>query len=356
MIIGIANNLMSPYGRGSGAEVIAEKMVAEYRAAGHEVFIISTKPKTEQMPDSNDHYFLPSSFSKLSRWSTLRKLSWHLSQLLLPWHRKKLKQIISTRKPDLFITHNLIGLGFCLPKLLHQHHIRHEHILHDIQLLHPSGLMYFGQEKIISSPLAKIYQKLTQHALASATKIISPSHWLLELHQKHNFFKQQDCEVKYNFNLQKQNTKNINAPVHFIFTGQLEKHKGLETLLQAWKEAKLSPTEARLSIAGGGSMLGYIQEQAKSQNNLEYVGFLDRSGIEQLLFEADVVILPSLVYENSPTSLWEAAAHGLRALASDLGGIPELSPFLELKLFPPGDTSALATSIKQIARLQKTSV
>ncbi len=150
---------MSSHGRGSGAEVIAEKMVAEYQAAGHEVFIISTKPKNEQMPDSNDHYYLSSSFSKLSQWSTLHKLGWHLGQLLIPWHCQKIKQILNTRKPDLFVTHNLIGLSFCLPKILHQQHIRHEHVLHDIQLLHPSGLMYWGRENIISSPLAKIYQK-----------------------------------------------------------------------------------------------------------------------------------------------------------------------------------------------------
>lgn len=347
MVIGIANNLMSPYGRGSGAEVIAEKMAAEYRLAGHEVFIISTKPKNEQMPDSHDHYFLPSSFSKLSQWSPLRKLNWHLSQLLLPWHRQKLKQIISARKPDIFITHNLIGLGYCLPKILYQNNIRHEHVLHDIQLLHPSGLMYWGQEKIITSPLAKIYQRLTRRALAHATQIISPSQWLLTLHQKHNFFKLQTCAVKLNFTLQKKEPKTISSPLHFIFTGQLEKHKGLTILLEAWKEAGLSATEAKLSIAGSGSMLKYVQAQVKSQTNLEYVGFLDRPGIEQLLQRSDVVILPSLVYENSPTSLWEAAAHGLRALASDLGGIPELKPFLELKLFPPGDVGALAASIKQ---------
>ncbi len=151
--------------------------------------------------------------------------------------------------------------------------------------------------------------------------------------------------------MQKQNPKTLNSPVNFIFTGQLEKHKGLGILLQAWKEAGLSATEAKLSIAGGGSLLNYVQEQAKSQSNLEYIGLLDRNGIEKLLCESDVVILPSLVYENSPTSLWEAAIHGLRALASDLGGVPELSPFLELKLFPPGDASALAASIKQIAKV-----
>jgi len=351
MVIGIANNLMSPYGRGSGAEVIAEKMAVEYRIAGHEVFIISTKPKNEQLPDSNDHYYLPSSFSKLSQWSTLHKLCWHLSQLLLPWHRQKLNKILSTRKPDLFITHNLIGLGFYLPKMLHQRHIRHEHILHDIQLLHPSGLMYWGQENIITSPLAKIYQRLTRQALAHAAQIISPSQWLLELHQKHHFFKKQACTVKLNFALQKQSPKTIGNPAHFIFTGQLEKHKGLEILLEAWKEAGLSATEAKLSIAGGGSMINYVQAQTKVQNNLEYVGFLDRQGIEQLLLKADVIILPSLVYENSPTSLWEAAAHGLRAIASNIGGIPELKPFLELELFPPGNISALAVSIKQSLRL-----
>ena len=349
MIIGVVNNLFPPYGRDSGAEIIAQKNVAALKAAGHEVFIISTKPKNIKIDDTVDHYYLASSYDTLGRRSTLWKLSWHLGQIILPWHRGKLKQILKERKPDLVITHNLIGLSLTLPRLLSRYHIRHEHVLHDIQLLHPSGLMYWQQEHIIETPLAHIYQSFTRRALMHAAKIISPSHWLLSTHETCGFFTYQEKCVTPNFNLERRPAKPAGKPCRFVFTGQLEKHKGLKILLAAWREAALPVASARLTIAGGGSLENDIKQAATEIDNLDYVGRLDRDGINRLLNEADVVIVPSLVYENSPTSLWEAAAHGCRGLASDIGGIPELSPFLDLTLFRTGDSHALAAAIGNLA-------
>jgi len=348
MIIGMANNLFGKYGRGSGAEVIVEKMAADYRQQGHQVFIITTKPKGATDCDRDDCYYLPSNYHRLKDWSTPRKFLWHAGQLLLPGNCRKIKKILQARKPDLFITHNLLGLGASLPRLLKKYNIRHEHVLHDIQLLHPSGLMYWGQEHIISSPAAKIYQALTKHLLKNASLIISPSYWLLALHSQHGFFLNQTKKIRRNFNLKKITPSTLKKPINFVFTGQIEKHKGINILLSAWKQANLAPETAKLIIAGDGSWADWLKKEVALINNIEYVGRLDRAGITALLEKSDVVVLPSLVYENSPTSLWEAAAAGKRAIASDIGGIPELSPYLNLLLIPPGDVYALAEAFKTI--------
>ncbi len=350
MIIGIANNLYPPYGRNSGAEIVAQKMANDYHAAGHEVFIITTKTPGSERPQEKDVYYLNSHYEQLSAYNNLHKIVWHLGQLLCPQHHRQLEKIIKERKPDLVITHNLIGLGFHLPRLLAKHKIEHEHILHDIQLLHPSGLMYWGQEKIIDSLLARCYQLGTRWSLQGAKQIISPSQWLLDIHRKKGFFKNQKSEVRFNFQLQRQETKTLSRPVTFTFIGQAEKHKGLAVLLAAWHEAGLSPEEARLTIAGKGSLSAWLEQESANYKNVSYLHNLDRLGIEQLLNKTDVVVVPSLVYENSPTSLWEAASHGLRGLAADIGGIPELAPFLDLTLVPPGDSTALATAFKKIVR------
>lgn len=350
MIIGIANNLYPPYGRNSGAEIVAQKMADDLRLAGHEVFIITTKIPTAERPREKDIYYLNSSYEKLSSYNDLQKIIWHLGQLFYPWHHRQLKKIIKERKPNLVITHNLVGLGFYLPRLLAKHQIEHEHILHDIQLLHPSGLMYWGQEKIIDSLLARCYQIGTRWSLQNAKKIISPSQWLLTLHQKKGFFKKQKSEVRFNFQIQPQEKKTLNRPVAFAFIGQAEKHKGPAILLAAWREAGLIPEEASLTIAGKGSLSSWIEKESANYSNVTYLDNLDRADIKQLLNKTDVVVVPSLVYENSPTSLWEAASYGLRGLASDIGGIPELSPFLDLTLVPPGDSTALAEAFKKIVR------
>lgn len=349
MRIGIVNNLYPPYGRNSGAEIIAAKMATDLKKAGHDIFIITTTSKGEQT-DTENIYFLNSAYSQLSNWPIGQKLFWHLGQLILPLHKQKLKKILSSQKVDLVVTHNLIGLGFYLPKLLKDLKIPHRHVLHDIQLLHPSGLMYFGKENIITSPLANFYQFFSKKKLSSAQQIISPSQWLLDLHLQHGFFKNQKTIVRPNFNITKQIPKKISKPIHFIFSGQLEKHKGIDILLDAWEKADLKPELAYLSIAGGGSLLDVVQNKCKMINNLDYVGHLSNGEMDKFLQGAEVMILPSLVYENSPTSLWEAAKHGLHAIASDIGGIPELKDYLDLKLITPNDSQALTQAIIDISK------
>jgi glycosyltransferase involved in cell wall biosynthesis len=349
MRIAIVNNLYPPYGRDSGAEVIAAKMATDLRSAGHDIFIITTTSKNKQT-DAKNIYFINSSYSNLSHWSIGRKLIWHLGQLILPLHKQRFKKILNSQKVDLVVTHNLIGLGFYLPKLLKKLNIPHRHLLHDIQLLHPSGLMYFGQENIINSPLANFYQFFSRQALGGAQQIISPSQWLLDLHLQKGFFKKQKTIVRPNFQINKQTPKQINKPVHFIFSGQLEKHKGIDILIEAWEKADLSPEVARLSIAGGGSLLNSVKEKCQATSNLNYVGHLNHENMDKLLKQADVMILPSLVYENSPTSLWEAAKYGLHAIASDIGGILELKDYLNLKLIPPNNNEALKQAILDVVR------
>jgi len=348
MIIGIANNLYPPYGRDSGAEIIAKKMADDLVNQGHDVFIISTRPKNEVRLDKNNIYYLPSSYEALKQMTICQKLFWHFKQLIFPPHQKEITKILNDRKPNLFITHNLIGLNFALPTLLSKNNIKHHHILHDIQLLHPSGLMYFGQETIINSLLAKIYQHFTKIFLDKANKIISPSKWLLDLHLKKGFFKNQITEIKRNFNFKKIPSKEISRPVKFFFAGQLEEHKGIKLLIDSWRASGLNMDQASLSIAGSGSLDDFVKEEIKSKDNIYYLGHLNREEMQSALDAHDAVIITSLVYENSPTIIWEAAKKGLKIIAPNIGGIPELQEFADISLYKPNNIKDLVEKIHLI--------
>jgi glycosyltransferase involved in cell wall biosynthesis len=52
--------------------------------------------------------------------------------------------------------------------------------------------------------------------------------------------------------------------------------------------------------------------------------------------------------ENSPMALLEAMAAGVPAVASAVGGIPELAPPGTAQLVPPGDATALAGAIARL--------
>jgi len=145
---------------------------------------------------------------------------------------------LQEEKPDLVITHNLQGVGYLIPGLLRRMKIKHIHTLHDIQLLHPSGLMFWGKEKLLSSPHAKIYQTLMRFLFGSPAAVISPSQWLLNEHEKRGFFKKSkkivlpNCFPNPEFKAQGARVeKNIFT---FLYVGLLEEHKWVKFLVEAF--------------------------------------------------------------------------------------------------------------------------
>ncbi|RJG05833.1 glycosyltransferase family 1 protein [Noviherbaspirillum cavernae] len=106
-----------------------------------------------------------------------------------------------------------------------------------------------------------------------------------------------------------------------LYFGRIEKVKGIQTLLRAFKNLPL-----KLVMAGEGSALGYSRELAADLqlNNVEFVGFKNGSQLHRLIRQARFCIVPSEWYENCPMAVLEAMAHGKAVVASNIGGIPEL--------------------------------
>jgi glycosyltransferase involved in cell wall biosynthesis len=64
---------------------------------------------------------------------------------------------------------------------------------------------------------------------------------------------------------------------------------------------------------------------------------------------SDLFVLPTLA-DNTPVTLMEAMACGLPAVATEVGGIPELvEPGVTGKLVPRGDVPALAAALEEMA-------
>lgn len=332
MKIALVNNLYFPYNRG-GAEQVVFQMAEDFRAAGNEVFIITTCPKKiaalrpEQNQETNNEgqkiYYLPSSYYNLAERSLLSRSGW---QLINPFNFKKyfeLKSLLIIEKPDLVITHNLMGLGLLVPSLLRKFKIQHEHFLHDIQLIHPSGLMFYGQEKKIDSLGAKIYQALTRYLFVSPAKIISPSSWLLEQHKQRGFFKNSQTEVRPFKKLVTSSTPTKNSALKkFLFVGQIEYHKGVFLLIEAFKKTHDSSTS--LTIVGDGRGFERAKAAAASDKRINFLGRVNFEEVGNIIKNHEALIVPSLCYENSPTIIYEAKNNGLTIIAANLGGIPEL--------------------------------
>lgn len=351
MKICLLNNLYKPYDRG-GAEKVVEASLEKFHQEGHDVFIITTKPKRSNLasPTNAKIFYIASNFYNLHKIPAILRLFWHFDNILSFKKYHEISKILQTEKPDLIISHNLMGLGFMTAQAIKQVGCKHYHFLHDIQLLHPSGLMFFSKEKNINSQLVKIYQKITKIIFDSPQKIISPSDWLLKEHLKRGFFPKSNTEIKpladiFNIRptIKTKTEKKSVIPKKLLFAGQLEHHKGILFLLKAFID--LAESDMELNIAGDGQLKKLLIKLSDSKPNIKILGKLNKKELTQKMEHSDILIMPSLCYENSPTIILEAQAVGLPVIASRLGGIPEIIGPND-SLFNPGDAYDLFKQLK----------
>jgi glycosyltransferase involved in cell wall biosynthesis len=359
MKIVIINNLYAPWVRG-GAERIAGKIVKGLRGAGHEVFVIATAPPTpsarrvhpsQEGNFQEEVFYLPSIFYNLEKYPPLFRFFWHLGDIFNFVRVGKIKKILEEKKPDLVIAHNLQGIGLLVPHLLRKMKIRHFQTLHDIQLLHPSGLMIRGKEKAVDSPAAKIYQFISRKLMGSPEIVISPSRWLLGEHLKRGFFKKSEQVILPNYFSVKNvaQTPNLKSPIFnfkFLYVGQIEEHKGVEFLVEVFLKFLENNPAAELAIAGGGSKLEEIKKIAGGRKEIKILGRKSAEEIKELMLSSDCLIAPSLCYENSPTVIYEAVAAGLPVIGARLGGITELLEAAGGLTFEPGNPKDLAEKME----------
>jgi glycosyltransferase involved in cell wall biosynthesis len=132
---------------------------------------------------------------------------------------------------------------------------------------------------------------------------------------------------------------------YVAFAGRMTAEKGLDTVLAA---AALVP-EVPFRLAGDGPMLPGLVARAPA--NARFVGFLDGDELHAFYRGARLLVLPSLWYEGCPMVLLEAMAHGVPAVASRIGGLPELvEDGVTGALCEPADAAALARVVAALWR------
>jgi glycosyltransferase involved in cell wall biosynthesis len=369
MKIALLHNLYGELSRGGG-ENFVQAQAAQLRSQGQEVFIITTTNKKPQpnspttASDGTKIYQVYSHFYNLGRHSLLYRAIWQFGNLFSLTKFQQIKTILTAERPDLVITHNLMGLGYLTPIAIRQQKIRHEHFLHDIQLLHPSGLLLLGQENKLNSLAARLYQAITKKLLGSPSLVSSPSNWLLQLHLQRDFFDQsktQVCPWSETNNPAKATTTTINPnnqpnperqaqdqTINLLFVGQIEIHKGLLFLIKTL--SALPDSNFNLNIIGEGSQLARARQLAHSHKNIHFLGRRDNSEVLNLMSKSDYLVMPSLCYENSPRVIFEAQQLNLPVLAARIGGIPEMLTERDIA-FRTGDENDLLAKLTDLQKL-----
>lgn len=113
-----------------------------------------------------------------------------------------------------------------------------------------------------------------------------------------------------------------NAGKTFVYFGRLSQEKGLTTFIKAAAKARVP-----VALAGDGPQLAELRQLAQHEKaDVTFLGRLSGEHLHSAVRAARATVLPSEWYENAPISLLESYALGKPAIATAIGGIPELIP------------------------------
>jgi glycosyltransferase involved in cell wall biosynthesis len=123
--------------------------------------------------------------------------------------------------------------------------------------------------------------------------------------------------------------------------------KGHEDLLEA--AALLTESSVRVALVGSGPEEARLLARACElgmDGTLVFAGF--REDVSRVLAAADLIVHPSRA-DALPTALIHGLAAGIPAVATAVGGIPEIVTPETGILIPPADPPRLATAILDLA-------
>jgi glycosyltransferase involved in cell wall biosynthesis len=123
----------------------------------------------------------------------------------------------------------------------------------------------------------------------------------------------------------------------------LRPEKNLPSLLEAFARIRPAPAALKLAIVGSGPELALLESRATELGLSQDCVFAPASGrVNEWLRAIDIFVLPSRS-EALSNALMEAMACGCCAVASNVGGNPELVRHGETgMLFESGDVSGLS--------------
>ncbi|UUZ69981.1 glycosyltransferase family 4 protein [Polaromonas sp. P2-4] len=146
----------------------------------------------------------------------------------------------------------------------------------------------------------------------------------------------------------------VAGKIRIGFIGGLSEHKGAHLLISA---ARLLPETVSLELKIYGRTDLYpeyfekLLRLADADQRIRFCGTFPNEQIGKIFAELDVLVVPSIWYENTPLVIYSAQAAGCPVIASNLGGMAEVVEHEKNGLlFEVGDVAGLASAIERLAR------
>jgi len=284
----------------------------------------------------------------------------------------KVKEIFDTDKFDLYHCAHPLRIASSI-KAARDSNVRVVLMATDYFMMCPMGIMLRPNAVLCDGPdngrncltycFPHVGEDRMQKRIAEARMLLeccdcllSPSQFLISLFNRTKFIPSNQFVLsRHGFDYTKKKNhslKNAKNSIVFGYIGTIQHHKGVHVMVEGFK--KTSNQNIRLQVWGGCfDEIEYqenLRKTAESDPRIEFKGFYKFNDIEDILKPIDVVIVPSIWYENAPLTITTSLAYGVPVITSAIGGMSEMVKDGHNGLtFEIGDSSDLSTKIRLIA-------
>jgi glycosyltransferase involved in cell wall biosynthesis len=186
---------------------------------------------------------------------------------------------------------------------------------------------------------------------AGATKIIVASTFCRESFSENSAIQKKTVVIPYGFESgflsigRSREYSQLSKRTRFLYVGNLGRHKGVETLKEAW--VKLRSMSANLQVVGAGSQATHRELR---KMGVETHGQMSLEGVAKEMAAADVFVFPSY-FEGFGRVILEAMAAGLPVITTlNTGGPDVILQGKEGLLVPAGDAAQLGQALASMVQ------
>lgn len=281
-----------------------------------------------------------------------KRALWHLADIYNPLMKTIVSDVLRLVQPDVANLHNVTGFSISAWNAISEARLPMVQVLHDQYLLCPRSVM-FRNDHLCERQCLSCHSMRYFHPQLSnqVNAVVGVSKFVLEHHLRHGYFRL--SPVKRVIHNAQANSAALNVPsrrpdsiVRFGFIGNLAQNKGIELLLDVFKESARSHWQLHIAGRGHARYENYLREWYAGPNII-FKG-VQKPG--DFYPNIDFLVVPSICNDSLATVVYEALSYGLPVIGSRRGGMPEMiKDGVNGLLFDPNNPSELVTAMAKVA-------
>ncbi|RUM58804.1 MAG: hypothetical protein DSY60_01000 [Persephonella sp.] len=256
---------------------------------------------------------------------------------------KIFEEFLAKIKPDIVHIQHLSHLSTNIVNIVKDYNIPIVFTIHDFWMFCLRGQLLTRDYQICKGPDEKecisclwylntneqnfsTYKKHMEEIINKINIFLAPSKTVRDFFIRNGINENKVILSKYGFDKTKIKYRRKrfekNQGITFGFVGRIIPAKGIHILIEAFNRTK-NKNNSVLKIFGSlGNLKTYLESLAGK--NIYFMGGFNNEEIDKILDEIDILVVPSIWYENSPLVIQEAFLKGIPVITSNIGGMAEL--------------------------------